>query len=537
MAGALEFAISRIAKNCRFRSRHGAMILATAILLAPQLARADAGRPAQSDFSEADYGGADAGFVVLSISLHGSDAGMHGVTLDAEKSDNQTRAAFALKTGLFDSHTFDYTGDDLVGNIVVRALPPGDYALTRFSGNPAGVCGSPTMEANFKIPFSVKAGQVTYLGSFRYEPITWSTVRGVICSRGGYFLVGNERARDTSAAKTKRATLPETLTAEIPVVETLNLPLFRSTPLPQRQPSPTALVAENSLHWGYKYLHKDMQTARDDIKDALRSGELWQSDIALAHSWLGGLDFENHDLKNAFDELSEAIRLDSALDTAWGDRGVVRLEQGDYQGARDDFKEASRLKPGDYAWLMQLGNAEAALHQSAQANLSFSDAISSAPRKAPPYFHRGSGEMMLGQYDAAIADIDHAIKLEDSPVPIYPAIRCIAGVRAGHGDAAMADCDTAVKLAPKAVAILDIRGFVHLLRNETALARADFDASLAITPDTPLALLGRGLSKQKAGDAAGGKADLDAAHQADPQIDNVLAAFYGIGTTASPGQL
>jgi tetratricopeptide (TPR) repeat protein len=510
------------------------VLAAIALALIPRHADAYAvmvgGAPQQSDYGAADYTGADAGFVVLSIDLHDSGVGMGDIILDAEGNGGKTLAAFTLATGTFAPQSSDYKQDGIEGSIVVRALPPGDYALTRFLGTAGSNCGHGAMAAGYTIPFTVKPGQTTYLGNFRYEPLTWSNWFGAICSAGGYFVVGDQQARDIAKAKTKQAKLPDAAMAQIPDPQALDLPLFRSTPVAQSQPSPTSLDTQNSFNSAYGEIHSDPAKARSAIDAALKSGDLWQTEIGLGHSWLGAMDIESGDLEGAVRELSEAVRLNPLQATAWGDLAIARFDLGDFQNAEGNVKTALQLSPENIVWLLKKGDIEAALHNSDLAMINYDDAVTALPKDPQPYFHRGVGNLVLGQFDAAIADFDQANKLADSPVAIFTALRCVAGVRAGHGDPAMADCDNAVKLAPKNVSVLNARGFAHLLRNEPQLARPDFDAALAIAPGMSPALFGRAMAEQKSGDSAASKADFDTAHQSDKTIDNLVMAYYGIGS-------
>jgi len=517
-----------------YRAHIFALAVAT-LLLAPGRAHAFAvavgGLPQQAEYGEADYSGPDAGYVVLSIGLHDADVGMRNIILDSEKDDGRTLAAFALKTGIWAPGRNDFNKDGIEANVIVRALPPGNYALTRFVGTVGANCNYPGMRADFRVPFSVKPGKVSYLGDFRYEPLIWNTIFGAACSAGGYFVVTDESARDLAIAKTKQAALPETADIQIPDLKALDLPMFQPGLLPQPQPSPTGLHSRSAMNDVRDMMRNDRKNAREKITALLQSGDVSQTEMGYLHSWLGAIDADNRDEKGAMAEFTEAVRLNPLLSAAWGDRSSIRFRQGDNDGAFDDMKMAVRLSPHYPTWYMGLGDIEIARGHTDLAMIAYDDAITMAPDSPEPYIRRAYGNMKIGRFDIAIADIDRGTKAKGSPQAQFLALRCAAGVRAGHADA-LTDCDSALKLDPKNIAALYICGFAHLTAGQTASAIENFDAALAIKPAEDHALFGRGLAKQKSGDEAGGKADIDAAHQIDPNIANI-ARYYGLSEDGS----
>ena len=68
-----------------------------------------------------------------------------------------------------------------------------------------------------------------------------------------------------------------------------------------------------------------------------------------------------------------------------------------------------------------------------------------------------------------------------------------------------------VQLKPRNPASLAFRGTVYLALRDFKLAKANYEEALALDPNWPHALYGRGLLKIKLGDPAGGNADIAAA--------------------------
>ena len=88
------------------------------------------------------------------------------------------------------------------------------------------------------------------------------------------------------------------------------------------------------------------------------------------------------------------------------------------------------------------------------------------------------------------------------------------------------DADEALKLMPINLDVRETRGFIFLKLNEPAQALVNYDAALALDPNRPLALYGRGLARLRMGDA-GGKGDEDAAMTIDPEVAGEFTR-YGV---------
>ncbi|MGD0142887.1 MAG: tetratricopeptide repeat protein [Rhizomicrobium sp.] len=483
-------------------------------------AQALGGAPVQSQFTDTNYTGADAGFVVISIALHDAGVGISALTLDVESIDENVLSTLSMwRPSIFGSKKYDIQdGTEIVGDVDVRALPPGNYILSRLVFAAATGCNGPNPIAHFSIPFTVKAGQATYLGALRYEPLTWSNWVGSTCSEGGYFVVTDEKARDIAIAKAKLASLPDVVVSNVPDTTALKLPLFQSAKIAAPQPSPTGFHIRLLMIDTNSELSKDEPKAITQIHEALNSGDLWQSDIALAHAWLGEIALKHHDLKTGVDELTESIRLDPGGHISWGDRGQAREQLKDFDGAFQDLTMAAHLAPRFFRWQLDLGDVEMKRHHTDLAMLHYDDVISLFPRGWEAYMHRAAANLELGRYDAAIADIDRGIAADAIEPAMGKSWQCQYGTKSGHAADVLVACDIAVAKYPKNESVLSIRGFARLDAGKADDARTDFDAALAIKPDLAMALYGRALASQKLGDAAAAQSDFNAARKLDPLI-------------------
>jgi tetratricopeptide (TPR) repeat protein len=153
-------------------------------------------------------------------------------------------------------------------------------------------------------------------------------------------------------------------------------------------------------------------------------------------------------------------------------------------------------------------------------------AVEVDPTNPMGYLSRGSLYEAQHRFELALADFDRAIELNPASAGAY-SNRCWIKVVLYRVD--LADCNRAVALAPNDrietgfyAAALGSRGYAFLRLKRAAAAVRDFSAALAIAPNRPSTLYGRGLAKRLTGDKAGGNADMAAA----ARIKQDVAAEY-----------
>ncbi len=148
--------------------------------------------------------------------------------------------------------------------------------------------------------------------------------------------------------------------------------------------------------------------------------------------------------------------LDMAIEWAPGwlnsriQRGWVRLEAGDFAGARADFETVVRMRPDIPAAWDYLAEARHMLGDCAGALRDATRAIELAPGEARAWITRGLAKSRLRDYDGARADYDHAIELRpEMPEPFINR----GNVRRWQGDldGSLADLDRAVELGTKGI--------------------------------------------------------------------------------------
>lgn len=156
-------------------------------------------------------------------------------------------------------------------------------------------------------------------------------------------------------------------------------------------------------------------------------------------------------------------------------------------------------------------------------------------QKAIAYRQRGALRLDAGAFDAALADLNEAVRRApgDAGARLYR-----AEVRIGRNDldGAQADFDEAIKLAPNTPNAFNGRGHLSMVRGNLVAAIADFSRAIALSPRSATALNNRGLAYRKAGNTEQAIADYTTAINLNPiyalAYANRGAVYEGLGRKA-----
>jgi tetratricopeptide (TPR) repeat protein len=103
----------------------------------------------------------------------------------------------------------------------------------------------------------------------------------------------------------------------------------------------------------------------------------------------------------------------------WLQRGLGKLKQGNFQGARDNFERALEKSPGSVSALNGLGIAQYRLANFTEAVQAFRQAVDLDPSAAGLYCNLGAALYLLGDFLNAIALFQKAARLAPREVHAY----------------------------------------------------------------------------------------------------------------------
>lgn len=156
--------------------------------------------------------------------LHGAPTGFFfKYDIDVQNLDTGDHRNVPWSNGLFNASPNDLASVGGNGTVVTWGLHPGRYAVTYYDLKGGMLEFFP--DDSFSIPFTIRAGRSTYIGS--YQPIS-GTRNGLFGAQvvwGAHFVITDESARDIPIARAKNTTLGP-VDVEVFDVDQLNNPLL-----------------------------------------------------------------------------------------------------------------------------------------------------------------------------------------------------------------------------------------------------------------------------------------------------------------------
>ena len=190
------------------------------------------------------------------------------------------------------------------------------------------------------------------------------------------------------------------------------------------------------------------QRAAREQKAAAGAAPAVQEKELTAQQWFErGLSAADFDEKLRF--YTEAIRLKSDYAGAYNNRGVARRAKGDVDGARQDFADAIRLKPDDFAdYAGAYNNRGVARFAKGDVDgelQDYTEAIRLKPDFAEAYNNRGLARRDKGDVDGELQDYTEDIRLKPDFAEAYNN-RGLARRDKGDVDGALQDYTEAIRL-------------------------------------------------------------------------------------------
>jgi hypothetical protein len=122
----------------------------------------------------------------------------------------------------------DYSGRE-TGKVMMHRLPPGDYEIYDFGFGGAVGNSITTFSSGqrFVIPFTIRPGGATYVGSFTRAPSLGTSLEASLDAKG-YFVISDRHERDLAIARARTPDLVEP-TVSVTDVSVFNHPALRTS--------------------------------------------------------------------------------------------------------------------------------------------------------------------------------------------------------------------------------------------------------------------------------------------------------------------
>ncbi len=224
-----------------------------------------------------------------------------------------------------------------------------------------------------------------------------------------------------------------------------------------------------------------------------------------------------------------ATRLRPDYPEAHHNQGIVRIRQGDPDGAALCFRRALALQPDDPVASRCLGDALAMLGEYDQAVECYRRAVQLQPELDKAWLNLGHVLRGLGQHDEAVSCYEQAARLRpEDPGPLAE----LAGMLMDRGEleAAVARYEQALRLWPDCVGAYSNIGLALMALDRLEEARLSFEQALYLEPDLAEVHNNLGLALLNQGRAADALLRFERAIELQP---NLVDARNNLGLACS----
>ena len=261
--------------------------------------------------------------------------------------------------------------------------------------------------------------------------------------------------------------------------------------------------------------HRQFALAIQLFDEALRQGSFAKE----PHGFLvysRGVSYEGLGVRDkALADFDTAIALLPDFPNSYIYRGLIWVDQREYDRAIEDFLHAGRLNPKDSMVFNNLGGVYEKKGDFDRAIESYDQAIRLQPNYAGAYYNRAQAYIGKQDVERALADYDQAIWLQPNFADAF-GNRGVLYLARGQSNKAIADFGTAIRLSPRDVTFWTNRGNANLTIGKYGDALRDFDQALQIDPGNPSTYLGRGRARLFAGDTTASVEDFKTAIRLRP---------------------
>jgi len=240
-----------------------------------------------------------------------------------------------------------------------------------------------------------------------------------------------------------------------------------------------------------------------------------------AYQVIGDSFMKKRDYDGAIAAFSKAHDADPDNIAYINSRGIAYSSKGDDEHALADYDLCLQLRPNYASAYNNRGIIFLRRLDFPRALEEFNASIKFGPTSPSRYTHlnnRARTETLLGQYDAALADLAEALKLNADGAQVFQN-RCMAYTEMKRFDEAIADCNTALAKSPKNTFVLTNRANAYLAKGDLDAALADYNEAIRIAPNYIRAHAGRGQYYEKKGDLVSARYDYRSASATLTKVD------------------
>ncbi len=236
--------------------------------------------------------------------------------------------------------------------------------------------------------------------------------------------------------------------------------------------------------------------------------------------FLGILTFQRGKVwKDSMTLWSDVLEKNSRVPVAWYNRGNLKIDNGDYQGAIEDYSEAINVDEGYWKAYINRGNAKNQMKNYLGAIEDFNAVLAIDSGAVNAYVNRANSYKLLGDPSRAIQDYDRAIRMNPDQIELYTN-RSNTKYELKDYQGALDDISEAIRKKPDYATGYSNRAYIRKAMDDLPGAIEDYTRAIEIKPDNSDYYNNRGNLKFQTGDMQGALSDYSSSITISP--DNYL---------------
>ena len=217
-------------------------------------------------------------------------------------------------------------------------------------------------------------------------------------------------------------------------------------------------------------------------------------DARVAYTNRGAIRKEKGQLQGALADFTKSIQLGAKSYKGYANRGAVYTALGDFNKALPDYKKAYSLNPKNPQVMSGFGYAQLQTGDYNGAIKTFNRAIQAQPENPEAYSNRGTAKYNLGNLIGAIQDYNIAIQQQpDYLNALFN--RGLAKIHSGKPQESIDDFLAVLEINPNYVEAYSNMGIAWSRLGNSEKAFVNYDKAIAIDPNYFEAYLNRGIDR------------------------------------------
>ncbi len=245
-------------------------------------------------------------------------------------------------------------------------------------------------------------------------------------------------------------------------------------------------------------------------------------DALVAYTNRGAIRKENGNYQGALADFNQFLKRNKKDYKVWANRAAVYSDMGKYENALSDYQKAVALKPNNAKVLASYGFVRLHTGDFKGAIETLDHSLKLQPENPEALTNRGTAKYNMGDLQAAIQDFSASISQDTNNFNAYYN-KGLAEINTENLHEAIDDFEKSLKIKPNSSRVFSNMGIAWSKLGNREKAFQSYDSAMLLDPDNFEAWLNRGIDKFYDKNYLGALEDLNQTIRLQPQLG---AAYY-----------